>query len=275
MPVFRIDDPCDLRIADYRNIRDGVLLVRQQAFVAEGRLVVRRLLASDRLATRSVLVTAPALAALEDVARLSEVPVYLVPQPVMDTVSGINIHRGCLAIGERPGVVAWRTLAASAERLVVLERVANADNVGAIFRNAAAFGVDAVLLGAGCADPLYRKAIRTSMAATLTIPFARMAADGEEPSWPDSLGLLRADGVGLIGLSPSAEALPLPGLLREIRPAMPRVAILAGHEGEGLTREALSACDHVARIPMAAGHDSLNIATAVAIALYQLSIADL
>jgi tRNA G18 (ribose-2'-O)-methylase SpoU len=132
-----------------------------------------------------------------------------------------------------------------------------------------------VLLGPDCADPLYRKAIRTSMAATLQIPFARVEPGADPPgaavtAWADVVGLLRAYGFQVIGLSPSSEAGDLSGLLRETRPTLQRVAILAGHEGEGLTREALSACDHVARIPMAADHDSLNVATAVAIALYEL-----
>lgn len=210
------------------------------------------------------MVTEPALAALGDV-DITTVPVYVVPQAVMNTVTGFNIHRGCLAIGERGTPLDWRRLTATARRVVVLERVANTDNVGAIFRNAAAFDVDAVLLGPDCADPLYRKAIRTSMAATLTIPFAHTAP------WPEALRTLRGDGFQVIALTPCAQAQPVSGLLREARPTGARVALVAGHEGEGLTREAISACDTPARIPMTAGHDSLNVATAVAIALYELS----
>jgi tRNA G18 (ribose-2'-O)-methylase SpoU len=261
--VFQIDDPGDPRIADYRNVPDPALLERQQAFVAEGRLVVRRLLASPRLVTKSVMVTEPALAALG--VDVTAIPVYVVPQAVMNTVTGFNLHRGCLAIGQRGTPLDWRTLAGTARRLVVLERVANTDNVGAIFRNAAAFGVDAVLLGPDCADPLYRKAIRTSMGAALSVPFAHLGA------WPDGLRQLRADGFHVMALTPCAGAPPLSGLLREARPTGDRVAIVAGHEGDGLTPEAMHACDTLARIPMTAGHDSLNVATAVAIALYELS----
>jgi tRNA G18 (ribose-2'-O)-methylase SpoU len=273
--VFQVDDPGDPRIADYRNIPDRALLERQQVFVAEGRLVVRRLLESDRLVTRSLLVTASALAALDEAA-ITAIPVYVVPQAVMDTVTGFHIHRGCLAIGERGERLGWLTLSATARRLVVLERVGNADNVGAVFRNAAAFGVDAVLLGPDCADPLYRKAIRTSMAAALSIPFARIDGRAEAPGataapWPDALRVLRANGFIAIALTPDPEAPDLSGLLRQTRRAAARVAIVAGHEGEGLTREAVAACNAVARIPMASGHDSLNVATAVAIALYELS----
>jgi len=272
--VFQLDDPGDPRIADYRNVPDPALLERRQVFVAEGRLVVRRLLQSPRLVTRSVMVTTPALAALGD-SDVTGIPVYVVPQAVMNTVTGFNIHRGCLAIGERGTPLDWRRLAATARRLVVLERVANTDNIGAIFRNAAAFGVDAVLLGPDCADPLYRKAIRTSMGAALSIPYAHLDA------WPDGLRQLRVDGFHVMALTPcagpplrdalrSTGARPLSGLLRETRPPDDRVAIVAGHEGEGLTREAMNACDTLARIPMTAGHDSLNVATAVAVALYEL-----
>ena len=272
--LFQIDDPGDPRIADYQNVPDPALLERQQVFVAEGRLVVRRLLESKRLVTRSVMVTGPALTALDDL-DVTAIPVFVVPQAVMTSVTGFNIHRGCLAIGERGTPPDWRTLAATARRLIVLERVANTDNVGAIFRNAAAFGVDAVLLGPDCADPLYRKAIRTSMAAALTIPFAYMAP------WPDAIRILRGEGFRVLGLTPSPRAQNLSelfredrdpsGVLRGARPAGDRVALVAGHEGEGLTCDAMNACDTLARIPMTAGHDSLNVATAVAIALYELS----
>ena len=260
--VVLVTDPDDPRVADYRNIPDPALLQERRVFVAEGRHVVRRLLATNWLVTRSVMVTAAALDALGDGIDRDAVPIFVVPQAVMNMVTGFNIHRGCLAIGERPASLDWRALARSADRLVVLERVANADNVGAIFRNAMAFGVDAVLLGPDCTDPLYRKAIRTSMAAALAVPFAHI-----DP-WPDGLRELRNQGMTVIGLSPCADALPI----RDVATlAHRRVAIVAGHEGDGLTREARAACATIARIPMAQGIDSLNVATAVAIALYQLA----
>jgi tRNA G18 (ribose-2'-O)-methylase SpoU len=196
----------------------------------------------------------------------ADVPVYVVPQWMINAVTGFNIHRGCLAIGERPAEGAWPALAAGARRLVVVERVANADNVGAIFRNAAAFGADAVLLDASSTDPLYRKAIRTSMGAALQVPFARMAP------WPAALHDLRAAQARaaclLVALTPSGTV-----TLEEAVSAIPRdqpVAIVVGHEGEGLTAAALDACDVHARIPIADAVDSLNVATACAIALYAL-----
>jgi len=258
--VVPVDDPADPRIADYRNIPDPSLLEERRLFIAEGRHVVRRLLATDRLVTRSLMVTAPALAALGDV-DLSELTVFLAPQPVMNAVTGFDIHRGCLAIGERGAPLDWRSLARG-HRLVVLERVANADNVGSIFRNAAAFGADGVLIGPDCADPLYRKAIRTSMAASLRVPFAHATP------WPDALHDLKASGVTVIGLSPCASAPPIRQVAMERRGP---VALVAGHEGDGLTPDAIGACDTLTRIPMAAGVDSINVATAVGIALYELS----
>lgn len=264
MPVVRIDDPDDARIDDYRNVPDAELIERRGIFVAEGRLVVRRLLESTRLHTRSVMVTPTAHDALDDVLdRQPGLPVYIAPQALVDAVIGFNVHRGCLAIGERPAAVDWRELASHARRLVVLERVGNADNVGAIFRNAAAFGVDAVLLDPSCADPLYRKAIRTSMGAALSLPFAYVSP------WPAALRELRDSGILTLAMTPSADARALDECAAALRDR--RVAVVVGHEGEGLTRGALDACDHRGRIPMAPGVDSLNVATATAIALYEIA----
>jgi tRNA G18 (ribose-2'-O)-methylase SpoU len=260
--VVPVADPNDPRIADYRNIPDPALLNDRRLFAAEGRQVVRRLITTRRLVTRSVMVTAPALAALTGDIDPDAVTVFLVPQAVMNTVTGFNIHRGCLAIGERGEPLDWRALARAAQRVVIPERIANPDNLGAIFRNAAAFGADAVLLGPDCTDPLYRKSIRTSMAAALTVPFANAAP------WPDVLRELRAEGFDVVGLSPCPTA---PTIRHAAERIGQRVAIVAGHEGDGLTREAIDACDTLARIPISENVDSLNVATAVGIALYELS----
>jgi tRNA G18 (ribose-2'-O)-methylase SpoU len=262
--VIPVADPADHRLDDYRNVPDPELLEHRGLFVAEGRLVVARLLSQRRFAARSVLVTEAAHAMLGPaLAGRPELPVFLVSQEVIRDITGFNIHRGCLAIGERPTSTSWREVAATAGRLVVLERVANADNVGGVFRNAAAFGADAVLLGPGCADPLYRKTIRTSMGAALTVPFAHAA------SWPDDLVTLRADGIVTIALTPQAR--DVIGAVVEALPEHARVALLLGHEGDGLSPDALAACTFRAAIPMAPGVDSLNVASAAAIALYALS----
>jgi tRNA G18 (ribose-2'-O)-methylase SpoU len=270
-----IVDPADARLEDYRNVPDPELIERRGIFVAEGRLVVRRLLQANRFAVRSVLVTTAARRALEndDAFRLraetASLPVYEVPPWVINAITGFNIHRGCLAIGERPVLPSWQQVTATAQRIIVAERVANADNVGAIFRNAAAFGADGVLLERTCTDPLYRKAIRTSMGAALQVPYARM-----EP-WPAALHGLRDAGYTLLGMIPRAEqslSSVASGFSRTIDSAKAgsrKIAIVVGHEGDGLSDEALAACTHLARIPMARGVDSLNVATASAIAMYE------
>lgn len=258
MAVNGLDDP---RLDDYRNVPDPDLLRRRGIFVAEGRLVVRRLLEAPRFRTRSVLLTHAAYTGLADVVdRWPDLPVYVVTQNAMNEITGFNIHRGCLAIGERPPATRWIDDVQDASLVVVLERVSNADNVGGIFRSAAAFGADAVLLGPACADPLYRKAIRTSMGAALRVPFAWLQ------DWPADLARLQAVGFRLLALTPSEPAMPL----RDIAPTA-RLALLVGHEGDGLSDEVRAAADLCARIPMAAGVDSLNVATAASVALYELA----
>jgi tRNA G18 (ribose-2'-O)-methylase SpoU len=268
-----VDDPRDDRLIDYRNVPDAELLAGRGIFVAEGRLVVRRLIAGSRFAVRSVMVTDAARAALEEVlSARGELPVYVVPQALTTTIAGFDIHRGCLAIGERPEPAGWEAVASAAANtgaasgaatLVVLERIANADNVGGIFRNAAAFGAGAVLLDPATTDPLYRKAIRTSMGAALHVPFGRAHA------WPEALHRLRARGFALIAMTPSPSA----AALRDVTGAIGSTpaALVLGHEGEGLSQAAIEACTHQARIPIATGVDSLNVASAAAIALYELS----
>jgi tRNA G18 (ribose-2'-O)-methylase SpoU len=258
--VIAVSALSDPRLDEYRNVPDPELLRARGIFVAEGRLVVRRLLDTPRFRTRSVLLTNAAYAAIGDVVdRSPDLPVYVVTQEAMNEIAGFNIHRGCLAIGERPPDTPWTDLVQGASRVVVLERVSNADNVGGIFRSAAAFGADAVLLGPACADPLYRKAIRTSMGAALRVPFATM------PDWPGDLVRLREAGFRILALTPGSDATPLTDVGGRTS------ALLVGHEGEGLSAAALAAADVRVRIPMAAGVDSLNASTAASIALYELA----
>ena len=264
MPILAVDDGADSRLDDYRNVPDPVLLEARGVFVAEGRLVVRRLLCGSRFAARSVMVTATALRSIADVVEeAAPLPVYVVPQQVMNGITGLNLHRGCLAIGERRPPESPLEVVREARRIVVAERVGNADNVGAIFRNAAALGADGVVLDPSSTDPMYRKAIRTSMGAALQVPFARAAA------WPGTLESLRAAGFVLVALTLSPDAAAIRSVAATLSGR--RVAVVVGHEGEGLSDAALAACDVRARIPMAAGVDSLNVATATAIALHELS----
>lgn len=266
MPVVRVDDPADPRLADYRHLSDAELLRSQQLFVAEGRLVVERVLADSGLSPRSVLLSDAAHRALQpSLARLAPAtPVYVTGLEHFRSITGFNIHRGCLALVERPPLRSAAALAKTARTAVVLEAVTNADNVGGVFRNAAAFAADAVLLSPTCCDPLYRKAVRTSMAATLQVPFARL-----EP-WPEELALLRTSGFTLVALSPRGDSTAIDQF--SIRTQPERIAILVGTEGAGLTAAAEALADHRVRIPISARVDSLNLAVAAGIALSRLSL---
>jgi len=263
--VEAIEDPEDPRLADYREIRDAERRRRDGTFIAEGRQVVRRLLSAGRYRVRSALLTPPALDALGEVLLAAGVPVYVVRQGLVEAVVGMEFHHGCLAAGERGAEPTAESILAEtrSDRLVVLEGLGDSSNVGAMFRNALAFGVGAVFLAPGTADPLYRKAIRVSSGATVAMPFARLA------DWPRDLKLLRDAGYTVLALTPRAEAVSL-GELGEGSPLPARLALLLGTEGRGLSDEALAAADLQIRIPMAPEMDSLNVAAAGAVALHWL-----
>jgi tRNA G18 (ribose-2'-O)-methylase SpoU len=240
-------------------------LALQHGFVvAEGRLVVARLIRERRCRVRSVLMTPAARDASADVIEMlaADVPVYLVDQAVLAAAAGFNFHRGCLAIADRPAPVPPAALAA-ADLVVALERCGNVDNMGGIFRSAAAFDVDAVLLSPGCCDPLYRKSIRTSMGAALSVPFVHL------PEWPAPLADLQARGFTLVATTPAPAAATLNDVFRSGRPR--RVALLAGSEGDGLSEAAMAMADIRVRIPISPRVDSLNVAVAVSIVLARLS----
>lgn len=262
-PVTSLDDG---RISDYRNVARPDAMANAGLFVAEGRWVVQRLLKRPRFVTRSVLITPIAFAALTedvDAGRLASVSVYLVPQALMNEIVGFNIHRGCLALAERPSVpLLTETTITEATCVLVLEGVNNPDNVGGIFRSAAAFDVDVIVLGPRCGDPLYRKAIRTSMAATLDVPFVMSG------TWPVALDVIRHAGLRLIALTPSADAAPLDSVSRQ-----GRIALLLGTEGAGLTHDALAKADARVRIPTSDRVDSLNVTVAASIVMHHFSAA--
>jgi tRNA G18 (ribose-2'-O)-methylase SpoU len=267
MPIERIHDPADPRVADYRDIRDAELRRRRGLFVAESRAVVRQLLVSARFRTRSVLLTAPALEALRGAlpATDASVPIYLTSHETARAVMGFDFHRGCVALGERAVEPSLAALAGQPgpRVLVALEDISNSDNVGGVFRNGRAFGADAILLSSGCADPLYRKAIRVSMGASLVVPFAHL------PDWKDGLARLREAGYTLVALAPDPSALDI-ALLGAAWPLPSRVAVLLGCEGHGLSAETRAAADLEMRIAMAPGVDSVNVATAAGIALHRI-----
>ncbi len=224
---------------------------------------MRRLLAAaaDRgFEIVSMLVTSAALQGLSDVVSDSSPwPVYVCAQPIVRDVTGFNFHRGCLALVRRDSIATTLDGIPASRRLLALEGVGNPDNVGGLFRVAAALGVGGVLLDRTCADPLYRKAIRTSMGAALRVPFARL------DDWALGLDALRERGYRLVALTPDPSAVPI----AELASAQPLV-LMAGAEGSGLKPATLGFADVRARIPMDPEADSLNVVVATAIALYQL-----
>ena len=255
----------DSRVADYRGVSDPELLRARNLFVAEGRLVVTRLLADGRWPVRSVLVSEAARRDLEPLLTVvaARVPVFVCEAADFLGITGHDIHRGCLALVERPPALPLDEALAGAHLAVVLEGVTNADNVGGVFRNAAGFGADVVVLSPACCSPLYRKAIRTSMAATLRVPFVHL------DRWPDALASMRSAGFTLVALTPREPSEPLDTFAA--RPRAPKTALLVGAEGSGLTPAVESAADARVRIPIARDIDSLNLAVATGIALEHLT----
>ena len=266
MPVVPVDDVDDGRLIDYRTVSDPLLLRERGVFVAESRLVVRELLAHPRFETRSLFVTEVALESLSDLleARDDDLPIYVGARQFLHRIAGFDVHRGCLALGLRPARLADVSLPQlpAARRVVVLEDVGNPDNIGGIFRNALALGAECVLLSPRCCDPLYRKAIRVSIGATLRLVFAYI------DDWPEGLERLRAAGLTLVALTPEATATDIAKLASR-QPQ--RVALLLGTEGQGLSGAAKARADVRVRIPLVPGTDSLNVATAAGIALHRLA----
>lgn len=260
--IVPVSDPDDPRLEPYRGVKERDLVGRQGRFIAEGRVVVEKLIRAGRHPVRSLLLAQKRVGPMESLlaALPDEVPVYAAGQAVMDAVVGFHIHRGVLALGDRVDLDVGALLAGLPARalVVALSAVANHDNMGGVFRNAAAFGADAVVLDADCCDPLYRKAIRVSVGAALTTPFAQAARGA------DLVELLRAADLEVVALSPGGTA-----ELRDVA-SCPRIAALFGSEGPGLPDEVLARTRTV-RIAMAAGFDSLNLATTSGIVLHALS----
>ena len=271
MKPHRIETLDDPRVAVYRNLRDFELRRKQGLFLAEGRANVRCLIERSPLRPDSVFVTDSALEGLRKTleALAASVPVFVAEPRVLDAVAGFHLHRGALAAGREGESLSFEAvLSADSEpsRIVVVEQVADATNLGAIFRNAQAFGADAVLMGPRSADPLYRKAIRVSMGATLCLPHARIAP------WPGALGRLRDRGYAILALHPNPRT-PGSRSLEDLDPSvLRRCALVLGAEGTGISEPALCRVDTTVRIGMAPGVDSINVAAASAIALHALGV---
>lgn len=249
--LIRITSPDDPRVSAYRDIRDAAR-ARDGAFLVEGEVALRRL-AQSRFEPASVFLSEDKAAKLSGV--IPGVPIFTAPQDVMDAIAGLPLHRGVLALAKRGAEPSIDDLLAQHPRtLLVLIGVTDHDNIGACFRNAAALGADAVLLDATSSDPLYRKSIRVSSGAALTLPFARGGAAAA------LLDALERAGFACWALTPSGGE-----TLHSIEPPE-KLALLLGAEGPGLPEKLMARCRRIA-IPMAAGMDSLNVATAGAIAL--------
>jgi tRNA G18 (ribose-2'-O)-methylase SpoU len=260
MPVIRIDRFDDPLLAEYRSLSDAHVLRRRNRFVAEGRLVVGRLVeAAHRV--ESILVNEASFRALEPTLKnvAPGVPVYVCATDDFAAITGFHLHRGCLALAERPVTRELSDVIRRSELVLVLEAVTDADNVGSAFRNAAAFGASVVLTD-GCCDPFYRKAIRTSMGSVLRTPFAWTC------DWPADLAAFKTEGFTIVALTPRHGAVDLSACARR-RPGE-RMAVLVGSEAAGLTAETEARADRCVRIPIRADVDSLNLATAAGIALH-------
>ena len=264
-----ISDPADPRVDDYRRLSDARARRQLEAgdpaagdpgfFVAEGVTVIRRLLASGR-PVRSVLVDRPRLAGLAADLTGLDAPVYVAEPDVLEAVAGFDVHRGALAAADRWPLPEPALLLPAARHVAVLEGINDHENLGVIFRNAAGLAIDAVFLCPRSCDPLYRRSVRVSMGHVLSVPWARL-----DP-WPDGLAGLRAAGFTVVALTPGPDAEPLEG-----PDPGERVALLLGAEGPGLSPAALAAADRRRRIPMAPGVDSLNVASAAAVAFYAIT----
>ncbi|WP_024499907.1 TrmH family RNA methyltransferase [Gordonia amicalis] len=268
--VIDIDDPQDPRVEDFRDLnsvdrrpdlpvlpggRPGRGLV-----IAEGVLVAQRMIAS-RFAAHALLGVDKRLKELDDDLRdpsLSGVPFFRASAEVMAEIVGFHLNRGVLAVARRPEALSVPDIVETARTVAILEGVNDHENIGSIFRNAAGLGVDAVLFGQGCADPLYRRCVRVSMGHALLVPFAKF------DEWPRGLDELRSRDFRLVSMTPDPDAVTLAEAVDA-----EKIGFLVGAEGPGLTASAMASTDVKARIPMSRGTDSLNVATAAAVAFYE------
>jgi tRNA G18 (ribose-2'-O)-methylase SpoU len=263
--VVEVADADDARLREYTGLTDVALRRRREPaeglYIAESATVIRRALAAGHR-PRSMLMAPrwlPPCADLIAAAERCAAPVFVAEEPVLQRLTGFHLHRGALASMHRPVLPAVTDLLAGARRVAVLEDIVDHTNVGAVFRAAAAMGVDAVLVTPRCADPLYRRSVRVSMGTVFQVPWTRL-----EP-WPGGLDILRSHGFTVAALALTEEAVDLETFSR--RPPE-RLALMLGTEGDGLTRRSLVGADLAVRIPMAGDVDSLNVGAAAAVAFW-------
>lgn len=275
LDIVHLTDPDDERLADYVSLTDVALRSRHEPakglYIAESSTVLGRALAAGHR-PRSVLVSPRWLPDLEAMltARDPEaeaVRVYVAEPAVLEAITGFHVHRGALAAMHRPVLPSVESVLAGARRVVVLEDIVDHTNVGAAMRACAAMGVDAVLVTPSCADPLYRRAIRVSMGTVFQVPWTRFEhwPYGPRGGAPDGVDLLHELGYTVAALALDDESVSLDEI--SVNPPA-RLAMVFGTEGDGLKRQTVAACDLMVRIPMAGGVDSLNVASAVAVATW-------
>ncbi|WP_209373088.1 TrmH family RNA methyltransferase [Brevibacterium renqingii] len=251
-------------LSDYTQLTDvGLRSVREPAeglFIAESSKIIRRAHAAG-MVPRSYLTSPKWLFDLADVIAGNDVPIHIGTDSAVESLTGFHLHRGALAAMHRPQLPDPASLVETARRIVVIEDIVDHTNVGAIFRSAAAFGVDAVLVTPRCADPLYRRSIRVSMGTVFQVPWARIE------SWPADIRTLQESGFHVAALALDDDSVAL----RDFAATAPeRTAVVFGTEGEGLRRSTIRACDSTVMIPMSGGVDSLNVAAASAVACFAL-----
>jgi tRNA G18 (ribose-2'-O)-methylase SpoU len=264
-PALEITDVEDHRLDLYRHLTDAdarrSLEAEHGVFVVEGVTAIERLLRSDHT-VRSLLLLSSQARRLAPALAEHDVPVYVGSRELLAATAGFDVHRGALAIAERPALRRVEDVVRGARLLAVLEGLTDPENIGAIARSARALGVDALLLDPTCADPLYRRAVRVSMGEILYLPWTRISP------WPAGLRELREAGITLVALTPAPDAIPVEELVRSAPAGA--VALMLGTEGPGLSDAALAACDVRVRIPIRPGVDSLNVGHAAAIAFHVL-----
>ncbi|CAN5343681.1 RNA methyltransferase [soil metagenome] len=264
MQIVRIDDLADPRLTDYSNLTDVALRRLSEPagglYIAESSKVISRAVAAGHV-PRSALVQEQWLDDMSRVLDGFEVPVFVASAAVLERLTGFNLHRGALAAMHRPPLRPVEEVLQDARRVVVLEDIVDHTNVGAIFRSVAGLGADAVLINPRCADPLYRRSVRVSMGTVLQVPWTRL----EE--WPIGAEQLRSQGFHIAALALSDDAVSLDEFAAD---PPDRIALVLGTEGDGLSPTALRLADTVVTIPMMHGVDSLNVASASAVALYAL-----
>ena len=268
MPIEHLTDATDPRLEPYQIVRDPELVKRSRRFLAEGRMLVRRLLEAQCWFVESVLLTPAALADLRpDLERFAaDVPCFVLDPDDLSRIGKIRFHQGCLAMAARPQPQSIASFCArqGGPLWIGFDAVGNPDNVGAVFRSARALGVDAALLSSKSCSPLYRKAIRSSMGASLVLPFLHA-----EEAWADVLSAVRAVGRVVWAVTPEEDAEPIDEALALADPTEERLLVL-GAEGDGVGPSTRAHALRRVRIPMRADVDSLNVAAAAAVALYAL-----